>query len=59
MFKTFDYKCVNQECSEYDKRHERLHLDNETQTCKVCQQALLKMPCAPKHPHISWSTWRI
>jgi len=59
MFTSFDYKCTNTECTELNKRHERLHIKDEVQTCKVCGSTLQRMPCAPKHAHVSWSTWRI
>ena len=59
MFITFDYKCLNEECSMHNKRLERFHKKDEVQLCKECKTAMLKMPCAPKQPHISWSTWRM
>lgn len=59
MFIAFDYICRDPECPEYNKRHERFHIKDEAQTCKGCNKTLDKMPCAPKHPHVSWSTWRI
>ena len=58
MFISFDYVCLNLECSEYNKRHERFHFKSEIQTCKECGKELGKLPSAPK-PHISWSLWRV
>jgi hypothetical protein len=59
MFISFDYICKNQECSEFNKPHERLHAKDEIQTCKTCGKILDKMPCGPKQPHVSWSLWRV
>jgi ribosomal protein L37AE/L43A len=59
MFISFDYKCTNTDCPEFDKRHERVHIKDEVQTCEKCSNTLKKMACAPTVPHVSWSTWRI
>jgi hypothetical protein len=59
MFITFDYKCINPDCTEFNKQHERFHIKDDVQTCKSCGKTLEKMPCAPKQPHVSWSLWRV
>mgnify|MGYP001774976242 CR=1 FL=1 len=44
-FKTFDYRCVNTECSEYNKVIEKLVKDKEqdNQLCKVCESKMDKL----------------
>jgi hypothetical protein len=65
-FRTFDFKCNNNECEFYNVKEERfiryveqaeLDVKCDEQTCEGCDSKMQKCISAPP-THLSWSLWR-
>lgn len=67
-FRTFDFKCTNENCAIVGVKEERfirydslipddLDIKCEQQLCESCGSTLQKCVSAPP-THISWSLWR-
>lgn len=60
-WKINDYKCINDECIEFNVIKELLHKQDQQMTCSFCKEPLQKQITAnwSQGRHHSVSTWRV
>lgn len=61
-FISFDYKCTNTDCAQFEKIDDRIHRRDEEQVCKECKgpvEKLVSFPGGARGRHVSWSLWQV
>lgn len=58
----YDFKCSNQECTNYNVHVEELCKVGAIAQCSLCSldmQKIILPPDGKRNPHPSWSQWRV
>jgi putative FmdB family regulatory protein len=57
----YEYKCKNENCSNYDETIDRLAkvADRDDQLCSECESKLNRLQSVGGGTHTSWSLWRV